>query len=456
MHTPLWLVPTPLHDIAQLCTLAPHARIDNDLPQAASLRNLVRVSPFLFVRRYLSDLEFLTAHPGHGWYPSSLPPYEKFERFTPSVPPRASAPSPLSSTSARADRARTPHLHLLRSRPPRSFGVAPHRPPRTSRYPPTLSTTMPPKPSTSRLVPSLRLYATSSFAPGSQGAGSPGSPFVVFDRQLKRLQRNRAARDPEKSRLTDYIKDEVAANMVDRLLDIKRRFPLVLDIGSGPGYIAKHLDPEITQKVVMTDSSRNMLYRDQDHEFDVPIERIVCDEEALPFEENSHDAIMSCLALHWVNDLPGTLIQIRRALRPDGVFIGSMLGGDTLFELRTALQLAEIEREGGISPRISPMTNSQSITSLLNRAGFNLATVDVDEIDISYPSMFELVEDLKWMGESNAVINRRSRLNPDTLLAAASIYRELHGHEDGTIPATFQIMHMVSSDFAAPLRSWRR
>ncbi|SCV68626.1 BQ2448_747 [Microbotryum intermedium] len=338
-------------------------------------------------------------------------------------------------------------------------------------------------------MPSLRSYATSSFAPGSQGAGSPGTPFVVFDRRLKQLQRDRAARNPERSRLTDYIKDEVAANMVDRLLDIKRRFPLVLDIGSGPGYIAKHLDPEITQKVVMTDLSRQspwawirqashgsltllpasvctgeMLDRDQDHEFDVPIERIACDEESLPFEENSHDAIMSCLALHWVNDLPGTLIQIRRALRPDGVFIGSMLGGDTLFELRTALQLAEIEREGGISPRISPMTSqffflqnhldcssslfsstldSQSITSLLNRAGFNLATVDVDEIDITYPSMFELLEDLKWMGESNAVINRRPKLNLDTLLAAASIYRELHGHEDGTIPATFQIMHMI-------------
>lgn len=93
----------------------------------------------------------------------------------------------------------------------------------------------------------------------------------------------------------------------------------------------------------------------------MPITRIVCDEELLPFEEDSHDAIMSCLSLHWVNDLPGTLIQIRRTLRPDGVFIGSMFGGDTLFELRTALQLAELEREGGISPRVSPMTSGSFI-----------------------------------------------------------------------------------------------
>ncbi|KAI5481487.1 putative methyltransferase c20orf7 mitochondrial precursor [Pseudohyphozyma bogoriensis] len=287
-----------------------------------------------------------------------------------------------------------------------------------------------------------------TFATASASTPAASAPFVVFDRKAKQLQRDRAATDKacqwaERSRLTDYVKDEVAANMVDRLLDIKRRFPAVLDIGAGPGFISKHLDTEITQKLIMTDSSEAMLYRDADLESDVPIERVVCDEELLPFEENSQDAVMSCLALHWVNDLPGTLIQIRKILRPDGVFIGSMLGGDTLFELRTSLQLAELEREGGISPRVSPMINSQDVTSLLNRAGFNLATVDLDEISISYPSIFELVEDLKWMGEGNAILSRRKKLSHDTLLAAASIYQELHGLEDGSIPATFQIMHMI-------------
>lgn len=133
---------------------------------------------------------------------------------------------------------------------------------------------------------------------------------------------------------------------------------------------------------------------------------MVVDEEALPFDENSQEAILSSMALHWVNDLPGTLIQIRRSLKPDGVFIGAVLGGDTLFELRTSLQLAELEREGGISPRVSPMTDSQSMSSLLNRAGFALPTVDVDEVKINYPSVFELVEDLRAMGESNAVLQR--------------------------------------------------
>ncbi|GAA5861531.1 hypothetical protein JCM1840_005401 [Sporobolomyces johnsonii] len=284
-----------------------------------------------------------------------------------------------------------------------------------------------------------RSYAVPSFAPSS------ASPFAVFDRNLKRQQRDRAARDKQRSRLTDYVKDDVAQSMVDRLLDIKRRYPLILDVGSGPGFLAKHLDSEITQKVIMTDASREMLYRDEDIETEVPLERLHLDEEELAshFEENSHDAIMSCLSLHWINDLPGTLIQIKRTLRPDGVFIGSMFGGDTLFELRTALQLAELEREGGISPRISPMTDSQSVTSLLNRAGFALSTVDVDEIQIAYPSIYELMDDLKWMGEGNAVVNRRKRLSPETVMAAGEIYKELHGLEDGSIPATFQIMHMI-------------
>ncbi|GAA5827968.1 hypothetical protein JCM11251_005671 [Rhodosporidiobolus azoricus] len=286
-----------------------------------------------------------------------------------------------------------------------------------------------------------RNYAIPSFAPGS----ATPSAFSIFDRPLKTAQRDRAAANTERSRLTDYVKDETAGVMVDRLLDIKRRYPLVLDYGSGPGFLAKHLDEEITQKVVMVDSSRGMLYRDEGLETEVPVERVHLDEESLAshFDENSHDCIMSCLSMHWINDLPGALVQIKRTLRPDGVFIGSMFGGDTLFELRTALQLAELEREGGISPRISPMTDSQSLTSLLNRAGFSLSTVDVDEMQIAYPSIYELIDDLKWMGEGNAVVNRRKRLDWETLAAAGEIYKELHGLEDGTIPATFQIMHMI-------------
>ena len=168
------------------------------------------------------------------------------------------------------------------------------------------------------------------------------------------------------------------------------------------------------------------------------------DEEALPFEENSLDCVVCCGSLHWTNDLPGALIQIQRALKPDGLFIGAICGGDTLFELRTSLQLAEQEREGGISPRVSPMADSRDMVSLLSRAGFNIPTVDTDDVQVNYPSIFELMSDLQDMGESNAVIHRRPILKRDTLLAASAIYPRLHSEEGSdAIPATYHIIYMV-------------
>jgi len=175
------------------------------------------------------------------------------------------------------------------------------------------------------------------------------------------------------------------------------------------------------------------------------VERLVLDEEKLleAIPRNSQEAIVSCLSLHWANDLPGVLVQVKEALRPDGVFIGAIFGGDTLFELRTALQLAEVEREGGISPHISPMADPRDISNLMSRAGFNLLTVDVDEIKIRYPSMWELLDDLRDMGENSAIVGRRHLLRRDTLAAASAIYKELHGEEDGTLPATFQVIYMI-------------
>jgi len=177
----------------------------------------------------------------------------------------------------------------------------------------------------------------------------------------------------------------------------------------------------------------------------VEVIRKQVDEERLleTIDRNSQDVVVSCLSLHWVNDLPGVLIQIREVLRPDGVFIAAMFGGDTLFELRTSLQLAELEREGGISPRVSPMTDTRDVSNLMGRAGFTLLTVDIDEIQVTYPTIWELVEDLRNMGESNAIQDRRHIIRRDTLLAASSIYSALHANEDGTIPATFEVIYMV-------------
>ncbi|CCM03355.1 uncharacterized protein FIBRA_05484 [Fibroporia radiculosa] len=272
-------------------------------------------------------------------------------------------------------------------------------------------------------------------------------PYQVFDRNVKRLQKDRSAllEGGVQSRTVDYVRDEVADRLIERLQDIKRKFSTIIDIGSGPGHFSKLLEPETTDKVVMIDSSEKLLHRDPDSEFEVKVERIHADEENLlnVIEPNSQEAIVSCLSLHWVNDLPGVLVQIKEALQPDGVFLGALFGGDTLFELRTSLQLAEMEREGGISPHVSPMTDSRDMSNLLGRAGFTLLTVDVDEVKVAYPSMWELMDDLRDMGENNAVIGRRNSIHRDTLAAAAAIYKELHGHEDGTVPATFQVIYVI-------------
>ncbi|PPQ66744.1 hypothetical protein CVT26_009545 [Gymnopilus dilepis] len=276
-------------------------------------------------------------------------------------------------------------------------------------------------------------------------------PYEVFDRKVKRMQRERAAlrEGGARSRTVDYVREEVANRMMERFLDIKRDFNAILDLGSGPGHLSKLLEKDKVQKSIMFDSSGNVddswcylylsmnsvatLYRDPDSDFEVEVERIHGDEEnSLAYvEPNSQEAILSC-----------ALVQIQKALKPDGLFLGAMFGGDTLFELRTSLQLAEVEREGGISPHVSPMTDTRDISNLLGRAGFNMLTVDIDEVKVAYPSMWELMEDLQDMGENNAVIGRRNYLHRDTLAAASAIYKELHGSSD-SVPATFQIIYMI-------------
>lgn len=226
----------------------------------------------------------------------------------------------------------------------------------------------------------------------------------IFDRQAKCLQRERAARAPDVA-VYDYLKEEVGYRLADRIFDIKRRFKLAVDLGCGRGYVAKHIDSESVEELVVCDLSRTWL--DQvPNPPNVKVRREVVDEEFLPFEPASLDLVTSSLSMHWVNDLPGAFHQIINCLKNDGVFIGAVFGGDTLYELRSSLQLAELERHGGIAPHISPFTEIRDIGSLLTRAGFTMLTVDTDEIVVRYPSMFELMWDLKGMGENNAAYNR--------------------------------------------------
>lgn len=283
--------------------------------------------------------------------------------------------------------------------------------------------------------------------------------YEVFDRNSKRMQKDRAAQNPETSRKVEYLRDEIASRIAERLSFVSRPFSRVLDLGSWAGNVEKCIaDPKTPEseliqsrlgKITMLDSSEKFLYRDSDPEkFDfnkkLELERIVGDEENLlgHFREESFDAVISSLSMHWINDLPGVLDQISHVLVPDGMFMAAMIGGDSLYELRTSLQLAEMERCGRISPRLSPLADVKDVGGLLQKAKFNLLTVDVDDIIVSYPDMFALIEDLQDMGESNAVKIRQANLPRDVLTAASAIYKGMHGDENG-VPATFRIIYMI-------------
>ncbi|TRY92606.1 hypothetical protein DNTS_029264 [Danionella cerebrum] len=161
--------------------------------------------------------------------------------------------------------------------------------------------------------------------------------------------------------------------LADRVHDVARTFPLALDLGCGKSHVAEHLSKEVVQRFFLTDiSSRSLRNRKL---CEIPTHCVLADEEFLPFRENTFDLVVSSLSMHWINDLPGALRQIHQVLKPDGVFIGAMLGGETLYELRCSLQLAELEREGGFGPHISPFTAVTDLGNLLGQAGFTLLTV---------------------------------------------------------------------------------
>jgi NADH dehydrogenase [ubiquinone] 1 alpha subcomplex assembly factor 5 len=236
----------------------------------------------------------------------------------------------------------------------------------------------------------------------------------------------------------------------------------VLDLGANACNIARILsqpppdpdDPSMhaalktrVGNLLCAESSPSLLYRDEQEPFNSEINitrQLLAADETLPFEANTFDAVLSSLSLHWINDLPSVLAQINHILKPDGPFLGVMLGGDTLYELRTSLQLAELDRRGGVATHTSPLADVRDIGGLLQKANFQLLTVDVDDIIIDYPDIFALMQDLQAMGESNAVVGREAQgIRRDVLAAADAIYKQLHGNEDGTIPATFRLIYMI-------------
>lgn len=262
----------------------------------------------------------------------------------------------------------------------------------------------------------------------------------VFDRKLVQRHRDRAA---ESFDAYDFLFMEGAERLCDRLFDINRTFETGLDIGCHGGEVGKILSGSGKIKTLFqTDLSTALSRRARTNNGHTTI---TCDEEFLPFNLASFDVIASNLNLHWVNDLPGALSQIRLALKSDGLFLGAVLGGDTLHELRNKLAEAEIEIDGGLSPRVSPFADVQDLGALLQRAGFALPVVDTETITVKYTEPFKLLNDLRGMGESNAVIERRrTPLKREILMRAMANYVEEFSDNEGRIPATFQILTMTA------------
>jgi SAM-dependent methyltransferase len=250
---------------------------------------------------------------------------------------------------------------------------------------------------------------------------------VVFDRGLLRARRVRAAALGPST----FLLERVAEDLADRLATVLRRFEVAVDLGT---------PTDALSRVLAASGKVGVVVRAAEQAGD-RAPAVVADEEALPFGDGVLDLVVSALALQFVNDLPGTLIQVRRALRPDGLLLAALAGGDTLTELRQAFAAAEAEIEGGISPRIAPFTDVRDLGALLQRAGFALPVTDVDRVTVRYASPLALMHDLRRMGATNALIERGRRpLKRATLRRMMEIYAERFADRDGRIRATFEIV----------------
>lgn len=233
-----------------------------------------------------------------------------------------------------------------------------------------------------------------------------------------------------------FLKVRAAEDIVETLSAINRQFDPVLDIGARDGAFSDALQgSDAAAKIGL------LIEADLSERFSGTNPRVVMDEEQLPFGDDSLGLIVSALSLHTVNDLPGTLVQIRRALKPDGLFIGALFGGETCQELRACLMESELEVRGGYGPRIAPFAEADALIDLMKRAGFAMPVVDSDRIEVTYDHPLKLLADLRAMGESNILIDRpRKGLNKAILARLTEIYFERFANDEGRVPATFEIV----------------
>lgn len=245
-------------------------------------------------------------------------------------------------------------------------------------------------------------------------------PPRFFDRALLRRRQRRA----QALGAETFLFDRVAADMDERLGAVVRKFDHAADIGSPGAAVMQVLRARAdkAEAIALPDS----------------------DSDPLPLAREAFDLAVSVLALQSVNDLPGTLAQIRRALKPDGYFLAAMVGGDTLTELRQAFAAAEAEIEGGLSPRVAPMVDLRDAGALLQRAGFALPVTDVDRVVVRYAHVFALMQDLRRMGATNILSERRrAPLRRATLARMAEIYAARFADADGRVRATFDIVWLA-------------
>lgn len=250
------------------------------------------------------------------------------------------------------------------------------------------------------------------------------SPPTLFDRTALARNRARAAKRPEL-----FLQELMAREVEERLTEVNRTF---------------------TSPAVVTPWPT--LWNDA-----LPSAKVIPDQDTLPLEEGAHDLVVHGLCLHWANDPVGQLIQCKHALKPDGLMIATLFGGNTLAELRAALATAESRIVGGLSPRIAPMGDIRDLGVLLQRAGFSLPVADTSPLTITYESTVALMQDLRAMGETNALAGRTRKATTRAIFAeAAKIYAESYGLPDGRIPATFEIVTLTAwapaPDQPQPLR----
>jgi SAM-dependent methyltransferase len=259
---------------------------------------------------------------------------------------------------------------------------------------------------------------------------------LIFDRRLLRQRRVRAAALGPAT----FLIERVAEDLADRLATVLRRFECAVDLGT----------PSDAVRAVLAASGKVGTVVAADPSFALPgegaslVRAVAADEEALPFRDAALDLVVSALALQFVNDLPGTLVQVRRALKPDGLLLAALIGGDTLIELRQAFAAAEAEIEDGISPRIIPFADVREMGALLQRAGFALPVTDVDRLTVRYDSAIALMHDLRRMGATNPMIERSRRpLRRATVRRMTEVYAERFADGDGRIRATFEIVWLA-------------